>query len=130
MAKNWTRQEEDSLRRLVASKVSVEQMAHFLGKSEQAVYVKAYRMRLPLKDMCERPTMRRILEEKFGDVTIIQVHRQFYEQTRISQKRWPDLLYGYAEPTQEEIEAVARYFRITTEEWARFVTVRQLKLFQ
>lgn len=128
MAKNWTRQEEDAMVRMIRDKVEIEKIAKYLGKSDNAVYLKAYRMRVPLKSLCPRPTMRLIMEKKFGDVSIIQVHRYFYEKTLISQKRWPKLLYGYCEPTQEEIEAVARYFNIDQSFWAEFLTAVQLTI--
>ena len=128
MAKNWTRGEEESLVKMIKDKLSIHKIAKYLGKSENATYLKAYRMRMPLKELCARPTMRQIIEAKFGDVTIIKVNRRFYEETMISQKRWPKLLYGYEEPTQDEIVAVARFFKMTTEEWARFVKVRQLTM--
>lgn len=126
MAKNWTREEESILTRMIKEKIDIEKIAKCLRKSENACYLKAYRLRIPLKDMCPRPTMRMILEAKFGDVSIIQVHRTFYEKTLISQKRWPRLLYGYDEPTQEEIEAVAKYFNIDQAFWAKFLTAVQL----
>ena len=114
--------------RMIRDKVEIEKIAKYLGKNENAVYLKAYRMRIPLKDLCPKPTMRLIMEKKFGDVSIIQVHRNFYEKTLISQKRWPKLLYGYLEPTQDEIEAVARYFNIDQSFWAQFLTAVQLSI--
>lgn len=128
MAKNWTSSEENTLRKMIADKMPIEKIARYLNKSENSVYLKAYRLRIPLKDMCRRPTMRMMIEAKFGDVTILQVHRNFYEKTRISQKRWPKLLYGYEEPTQDEVEAVAAFFNMTHNEWVRFYNVVQLSL--
>lgn len=128
MAKNWTKSEEETLRRMIDDKIKIEKIAKYLLKSETAVYLKAYRLRLPLKAICKRPAMRLMMEAKFGDVTIIQANRRFYEETGISQKRWPSLLYGYEEPSQDEVEAVAKYFNMTHNEWARFCDVLQLKL--
>lgn len=130
MAKNWNKTEEEVLVRMVKEKSPIEKIAKILDKSENAVYLKAYRLRIPLKEICPRPTMRRILEAKFGDVTIIQVNRSFYERTGISQKRWPKLIFGYEEPTQDEIVAVAKFFKMTYEEWARFLDVIQLNMFE
>lgn len=129
MAKNWTREEEQALIRMVKDKVPMEKLSKYLNKSENACYLKAYRLRIPLRDLCPRPTMRKILEAKFGDVSILQMNRKFYEQTGISQKRWPKLQFGYEEPTQDEIVAVAKYFNMTNEEWTRFLNVIQLTMF-
>ena len=73
--------------------------------------------------------MRRIMEANFGDITLFTANRQFYQATGISQKRWPALLYGYDEPTQEEIERVADYLHIDQRDWVRFVKDYQQQLF-
>ena len=127
MAKNWTREEESIMERMIIGGEEISSIARYLRKSENAVYLKAYRMKIPLKALCPRPTIRLVMEKKFGDVSIIQVNRNFYEKTGISQKRWPKLLFGYIEPTQDEILAVAEYFKIENKLWAEFLTAVQLQ---
>lgn len=135
MAKNWNREDEELLRRKVCEwnekgqPINMEFLAKRLKRTEEAIYLKAYRMRLPLRAQCSRPTMRKIMEMKFGDITLFQANRQFYASTGVSQKRWPALLYGYEEPTQEEIERVADYLHIDQRDWIRFVREYQMKLF-
>lgn len=135
MAKNWNEADEDLLRKKVNEwhrnnePVNIGFLAKRLNRSEEAIYLKAYRMRLPLRAQCARPTMRRIMEFKFGDISLFQANRQFYSSVCISQKRWPALLYGYEEPTQEEIERVANYLHIDQRDWIRFVKEYQMTLF-
>ena len=135
MAKNWSRADENLLSNKVKEwsekgmPLNMEYLSRILKRSEEAIYLKAYRMRLPLRAQCARPTMRRIMESKFGDITLFAANRQFYQATGISQKRWPSLLYGYDEPTQDEIERVAAYLHIDQRDWIRLVGEYQLSLF-
>lgn len=135
MAKNWSMADEEMLRSKVREwheqgrPLDMAYLSTVLHRTEEAIYLKAYRMKLPLKPQCARPTMRKIMQTKFGDITLFSANRQFYQSTRISQKRWPDLLYGYAEPTQEEIERVATYLHIDQRDWIRFVKDYQQNLF-
>lgn len=135
MPKNWNQEDENLLTKKVAEwhrkgePVNIAHLAKRLNRSEEAIYLKAYRMRLPLRPQCARPTMRRIMELKFGDISLFQANRQFYAATGISQKRWPALLYGYEEPTQDEIERVACYLHIGQRDWIRFVKNYQMTLF-
>jgi len=124
MAKNWTASDESFL-----TPLDMGYLSAWLKRSEEAIYLKAYRMRLPLRPQCARPTMRLIMQSKFGDITLFTANRQFYQATHISQKRWPSLLYGYEEPTQEEIERVATYLHIDQRDWIRFVKDYQQNLF-
>jgi len=135
MAKNWTASDESFLRKKVGewhekgTPLDMGYLSAWLKRSEEAIYLKAYRMRLPLRPQCARPTMRLIMQSKFGDITLFTANRQFYQATHISQKRWPSLLYGYEEPTQEEIERVATYLHIDQRDWIRFVKDYQQNLF-
>lgn len=135
MAKNWSKVDEEILQEKVMEwnekgvPLDMEYLARLLCRTVEAIYLKAYRMHLPLRPQCARPTMRRIMEAKFGDITLFTANRQFYQATGISQKRWPALLYGYDEPTQEEIERVADYLHIDQRDWVRFVKVYQQQLF-
>lgn len=135
MARNWSKADEELLKNKVkewnekGQQLDMSYLSRILKRTEEAIYLKAYRMRLPLRSQCVRPTMRRIMESKFGDITLFVANRQFYHATGISQKRWPSLLYGYEEPTQDEIERVANYLRIDQRDWIRLVGDYQLSLF-
>lgn len=135
MAKNWNGADEELLISKVkewnekGQPINMEFLAHSLKRSEEAIYLKAYRMHLPLRPQCARPTMRKIMELKFGDISLFQANRTFYQATNISQKRWPSLLYGYQEPTQDEIERVASYLHIDNRDWIRFIKEYQQQLF-
>ena len=135
MAKNWSKADEEVLQKKVREwnekgvPLDMEYLARFFRRTVEAIYLKAYRMHLPLRAQCARPTMRRIMESKFNDITLFTANRQFYQATGISQKRWPSLLYGYDEPTQEEIERVADYLHIDQRDWVRFVKDYQQQLF-
>ena len=123
MAKNWNEADEKLLRQKVdewnekSQPIDMGFLSKRLNRTEEAIYLKAYRMRL------------RIMELKFGDISLFQANRQFYAATGISQKRWPALLYGYEEPTQDEIERVACYLHIDQRDWIRFVKNYQMTLF-
>ena len=124
---NWTPDEDRRLRRMVSDHFPIEVMARALGKSEMAVYLYAYRHRIPLRRTVKNPIMRKLVEVKFGDVEYFRPTRRFYAETGISQKRWAALMFGYAQPTQEELVAAARALRLSVEESLALMEARQLK---
>lgn len=130
MAKPWSNIEVKQLKELVALKTSMESIAAILHRPIAGVYLKAYREHIPLKPQHPRPMMRMMMQAKFRDITLFTANREFYRETGISQKRWPDLLYGYACPTQDEMKRVARYLNFEPRDYERFLTCKQLDLFE
>ena len=129
MAKNWNKSEVDTLIRCVKQKMDVEHIATALNRPANAIYLKAYRMHLPLREMSPRPIMRQMMEAKFRDVSLFVANRDFYDAVGISQKRWPALLYGYETPTNDELRSVARYLRFEVTDYERFILNEQLEMF-
>lgn len=129
MAKPWTKSDIETLKRMVAEHNSVDSIALVLHRPANAIYLKAYREHLPMKQQHKRPLMRLMMEAKFRDITLFNANRDFYAAVKISQKRWPDLLYGYECPTPEEIRSVARYLNFSADEYERFIENKQLELF-
>lgn len=129
MAKPWQPSELMTLKRMIEAKRPVDEIALALHRPANAIYLKAYREHMPMKEQHKRPLMRLMMEAKFRDITLFSANRDFYAAVKISQKRWPDLLYGYECPTPEEIKSVARYLKFTPEEYERFIENKQLELF-
>lgn len=129
MAKPWSKTDIECLKRMIAAKSSVDEIAMVLHRPANAIYLKAYREHLPMREQHKRPLMRLMMEAKFRDITLFTANRDFYAAVRISQKRWPDLLYGYECPTPDEIKSVARYLNFSVEEYERFIENKQLELF-
>lgn len=130
MAKPWTKAEVEALKRMIGEKTNIDVIATALHRPINAIYLKAYREHIPMKPQHHRPLMRLMMQAKFRDITLFQANRDFYIAVNISQKRWPDLLYGYECPTPEEIKSVARYLNFEPYEYEKFIQNKQLELFE
>lgn len=128
--KNWTQFEDQILREEVARHASIEHIAHRLCKSVNAVYLYAYRHRIALRKMVVNPLMRKMIEIKFGSVEYFTPNRDFYNKVQISQKRWSELVFGYTQPTERELRAVAEVINFSREETFQLMQSRQLCLFE
>ncbi len=127
--KNWTQIEDMILRDEVSRHASIEHIANRLGKSENAVYLYAYRHRIALRKMVVNPIMRKMIEIKFGSVEYFTPNRDFYKKVQISQKRWSELVFGYAQPTDSELRSVAKAINFSVDEALQLMQARQLSLF-
>lgn len=127
---NWTDNEDQLLRRELGNKLSLKDIAEMLGKSEDAVYLYCYRHNIPLKRRLERAMMRKLLEIKFGEPEYFHPTKTFLARVGINQKRWAELSWGYAQPTQNELMRVAKELNFTIEETFKLMDSRQLDLFK
>lgn len=125
---NWT-QYEDSFLREHLNDMTLSDIALALGRSEDAVYLYCYRHHIAVKPRLKNPMMRRLLEIKFGDPDFFHPSKDFFRQVGINQKRWADLAWGYAQPTQDELKRAAVRLNFTVEETFKLMDARQLDLF-
>lgn len=125
----WKQSEIEYLKEHI-SDTTIENIASALGRSERSVRLYCYRNRIAFKEQVKRPIMVSILQIKFGDAKWFVPTRGFYEQVRISQKRFSLLRNGYAQPTEEEIKAVCKAFNMSHREYAELLAARQLDLFE
>lgn len=129
MAKNWTEEEIKFLHENIGKKMTPEQVAMALNKSETAVRLFCSRHRINIRKPIERPIMVAILRIKFGEPEYFKPTRDFYRKVQINQKRFSLLRCGYVQPTENEIKAVCQELKMNHEEYAALLDARQLNLF-
>ena len=128
MAKNWTTEEKNYLQENVL-KMTPEQIADALGKSEMAVRLYCARHRIRLREPLKRPMLVELLKIKFGNEEYFKPTREFFAKVGINQKRFSQLRQGYAQPTEKELASVAEELKMTHEEYYRLFQARQLSIF-
>lgn len=128
--KNWTPDEDRILRQEIARHTPIESIARMLNKTEMALYLYTYRHRIPLRKALKNPMMRKMIEIKFGSVEFFTPTREFYKKANLSQKRWSELVFGYAQPTQDELKRVAKVINFSVDEAFRLMEARQMQLFE
>jgi hypothetical protein len=131
MAKNanWTLSEDKILKYNLEKGAPLREIGIRLHKNERSIRLYCYRHFIPLRPQIKNPMMRRLLEIKFGKPEFFRPTKQFFEATRINQKRWADLQFGYAQPTQEELISTAKELHFSIEETFDLMDARQLDLF-
>lgn len=127
--RNWTTDEDRILRREIANHRPIASIARLLGKTETAVYLYAYRHRIALKPTIKNPVMRKLIEIKFGSVEYFSPTRDFFKKVYISQKRWAELVFGYAPATTDEISRVAKTLNYSLDEAFKLLDCRPQSLF-
>lgn len=126
---NWSSAEDHYLREQLSKNVPLNRIAEGLKRSEDAVYLYCYRHHIALKPRLKRPMMRMLLEIKFGNPDFFHPSKDFFRMTGINQKRWTELAWGYAQPTQDELRRAANTLNFTIDEKFKLMDARQLELF-
>ncbi len=126
---NWRREQEEYLLANVG-KMPLGQIADALGKTEEAIRLYLYRHRIPVKPRVKSPTVQKLLDVKFGDSKWFTPTREFYLKVEIGQRRWQELAFGYANPTEAELRRIVRVFNLNEDEWVKLLEASQLKLFE
>lgn len=127
---NWSLEEDRFLREKLECNMSLKEIASELDKTEDAVYLYCYRHNIPLRPRLKKPMMRKLLEIKFSKPEYFHPGKNFFRRVGINQKRWADLAWGYAQPTQDELLRVAKELNFTVEETFKLMDARQLDLFE
>lgn len=127
--RNWTAEEDRILKREISNHRPIASIARLLGKSETAVYLYAYRHRIALKPTIKNPMMRNLIELKFGSVEYFSPTREFFQKVNISQKRWSELVFGYAQATTDEVLRAAKTLNFSLDEAFKLMDCRPQSLF-
>jgi len=125
--KHWTAADEKYVRDNFQKK-TIDDIAHDLGKSRMAVQLFIHRKRITSSGgKVKRNIVQEILKLKFTHIEDFQPNRNFYNETKIGQRRWWQLYFGDKPIMQDEYLALTRYFGITLQE---AFEARQLNLFE
>lgn len=111
------------------TRLTPEQMTSVLGRTEAAIRAYMYRHGLATKQKVKCPIIEKLINIKFADVTWFRPNRAFYDQVKISQKRFTDLRMGYSQPTEDEIKRIANALHINRDDFIELFHQRQLNLF-
>ena len=110
--------------------LTLQHIAEQVGKTPAAVRVYMYRHGYALKAKLACPLVERLIKIKFAEPTWFKPNREFYSKVKISQKRFTNLRLGYANPTEDEMKAIARVLNINNEDFISLFNSRQLDLFE
>lgn len=124
--KHWTSSDEIYVRNNFQKK-TVDDIAKELGKSRMAVQLFIHRKRITAGGKIKRNIVQEILKLKFTHIEDFQPNRNFYNETKIGQRRWWQLYFGEKQILQNEYLSLTRYFGITLQE---AFEARQLNLFE
>ena len=121
----WTPEEEKYIRDN-AGKLTLSEMAAFVGRSELAVRLFMHRRKIVIRQVVKRNLVQEILSLKFKHPENFMPNRPFYKEVGINQMRFWDLYYGRKPITNEEYLSLCDYFGITLQE---AFEARQLNIF-
>ena len=111
----WTPEEEKYIRDN-AGKLTLSEMAAFVGRSELAVQLFMHRRKIVIRQVVKRNLVQEILSLKFKHPENFMPNRPFYKEVGINQMRFWDLYYGRKSITNEEYLSLCDYFGITLQE--------------
>ena len=97
-----------------------------LGKTEMAVNLYMLRHHIVVGPVVKRNLVRELLNLKFKKHEYFSPTRIFYQEVRISQKRWWDIYRGRSQLTEDEYIRLIEYFDISLKD---AFEARQLNLF-
>ncbi|MFK2520363.1 XRE family transcriptional regulator [Bacteroides fragilis] len=121
----WTPEEEKYIRDN-AGKLTLSEMAAFVGRSELAVQLFMHRRKIVIRQVVKRNLVQEILSMKFKHPENFMPNRPFYKEVGINQMRFWDLYYGRKPITNKEYLSLCDYFGITLQE---AFEARQLNIF-
>lgn len=121
----WTPEEEKYIRDN-AGKLTLSEIAAFVGRSELAVQLFMHRRKIVIRQVVKRNLVQEILSLKFKHPENFMPNRPFYKEVGINQMRFWDLYYGRKSITNEEYLSLCDYFGITLQE---AFEARQLNIF-
>jgi len=131
MAETWTQDEmhflKDNIGVLTMDQIYQRFSPH---RSRTSVDLKIKRMRLAKvktvdPERVKRNLITEMLRQRIGDPRNFQPQRDFYERTKIGQKRFWQLCNGEKNPSQTEYVALTREWNVTLED---AFDIRQLKI--
>lgn len=130
MRKNWNSEEKLRLEELIKKNKSIEQIAAELGRTETSVYLFCYRHNLALQPIVKKNLVKKMFEIRFGDAACFKPNRNFYEKTKIPQKRFQKIFAGYAQASNDELLSISQFINLSREEAFSLFNYRQGELFE
>ena len=131
MADTWTQDEMRFLKDSIGA-LPMDDIYKRLSpnRSRTSVDLKIKRMRLTkvktvAPERVKRNLITEMLRQRIGDPRNFQPQRDFYERTKIGQKRFWQLYNGEKNPSQNEYIALTREWNVTLED---AFDIRQLKI--
>ena len=124
--KRWSA-EDDAYVRQHLEKISLENMAVYLGRSPMSIRLYILRRRITVGHVVKRNLLVKLLKIKFRHPENFNPTRDFYRETGIGQRRYWDLFFGRKKITGKEYNALTKYFGVTIDE---DLDARQLELFE
>lgn len=125
---NWSEKDHEWLLKNIGKK-SIEDIAEKLGRTSRAVRLYCYRHHIPIRQVVKRPMMQQLLNVKFGDWRYFRPTRDFYRRVGITQMRWNDLAWGYAQASEKELRNTANALNFSEEDAFKLMEARQGFLF-
>lgn len=122
---SWSQEDEQYVRDNIG-KLTLAQMAEHVYRSELAVKLFIHRNRLSSGNGIKRNLVLEMLKLRYKHPEDFTPSRKFYNEVKITQRRFWDLFYGRKSITEKEYVALTEYFGITLHE--AFET-RQLSFF-
>lgn len=126
---NWSAQDEQTLMQMLAEHRDIKEIAERIGRSPKSVHLYCYRHRIPVRPTLDKPMMVEMLRIKFSNPDYFQPNADFFRKTGITTKRWSELSFGYSQPNQQELLAVAQAINLSLPEAFKLMEARQLTLF-
>lgn len=110
--KHWTQEEKEYVLTNIG-RISIQDMAKHLGRSEMSVHLFIHRRRKSPKSVVKDNLLLRLLTLKFVNPEYFEPNRQFFQAVAIGQKRWWMLYKGIEKITEEEYKRVAEHLEIS-----------------
>lgn len=126
MGKSWMNWELEFIKSNL-EKLTLEDIAKHLHRSEMSVRLYVLRKRLPYGERVKRNLLLELLKARFPHPEDFLPSRRFYNTVGIGQRRWWQLYFGREAITSEEYAAVAKYLNVSIGE---ALETHQLELFE
>lgn len=110
--KHWAQEEKEYVLTNIG-RISIQEMAKKLGRSEMSVHLFIHRRRKSPKSVVKDNLLLRLLTLKFVNPEYFEPNREFFKAVRIGQKRWWMLYKGIEQITEEEYKRVAEHLEIS-----------------
>ena len=123
--KTWRNKEKEFLFDHI-DKLPMDEICKQLGRNERSVKLFLHRNRFEPR-LLKDTLLLRILKLKFGDPTLFNPNREFYQAIKLGQKRFFSILKGDSVMKDEECKRITDFFEIPYES---VMEVRQTELFK
>ena len=107
-------------------KLTLEEIAEYLGKSPLAVKLKIHRENIVYRQAVQKNLILELFKLKFGDPKFFTVTKDFIRATGINQVRFWKLYRGEENPTEKEYKALVLTLKVDLQD---AFEARQINIF-